>query len=328
MPPTETAFDWGALAFGSKKPLRELRATFIMAPREISEARFIEIVKTYLPKGNIVLGIAKEPYVLGFEDQPQFKMQPLADLARRIAQINGAKTPYKIYTIAYFQRELQYLLEAVKFPRVVGINGSWKYTFHTQAPYYVLAGQKADIALISPFKDEGEAKAFEIATDKEIAARNSFPAGSFTEPEMLEKARQAARFSYDYNFQTGVVIGKKTARGSQRYTFIDFAYNAVVPYQTYAMLHGAAREAHFSPPHDLNHYDTIHAEVMALIRAQQKKLDLHDATVFINLLPCPTCARMLCETDVAEFVYEHDHSDGYAFDLLTKAGKQIRRVIP
>jgi hypothetical protein len=66
-------FDWNELAFGSKKTVNNLRATFIAAPREISAARFTQLVKEFLPKGNVVLGLAKEDHVSGFENQPQFK---------------------------------------------------------------------------------------------------------------------------------------------------------------------------------------------------------------------------------------------------------------
>jgi deoxycytidylate deaminase len=65
-----------------------------------------------------------------------------------------------------------------------------------------------------------------------------------------------------------------------------------------------------------------------IIEAQKQKLDLTGTTVFLNLMPCPTCTRMLCDTDIAEVVYTHDHSDGYALKLLTEAGKKVRRSIP
>jgi deoxycytidylate deaminase len=327
MPESDTAFDWSDVAFGSKKPINNLTATFIMAPREISTARFKELLKTYLPKGNIVFGLSKENYVSGFEDQPQFRMQKLDNIQNIIAQVNDSASPHKIYTLGYFQRELTYLLESLSFARVVGINGSWKYAFHTQPPYYVLANKRISYELISPFASETEAKSYELVTDKEIVTHNPFPHGQFTETEMLEKAEQAARFSYDYSFQTGAVLGKRQTPQSKKYTFIDYSYNKVVPYQTYAMLHGASREQNFSPPHDLNHYDTVHAEVIMLIQAQTKQLDLSGTTLFINLLPCPTCARMFCETDIDEFMYQHDHSDGYALKMLERAGKKVHRLV-
>lgn len=322
MQPTETVFDWGGLAFGSKKPINSLAATFIMAPREISTARFKELIRTYLPKGNVVIGIAKESYVLGFEDQPQFRMQHIAELQKTIDTVNKSGSSHKLYVLHYFQPELRYILDSLKFQKVVGINGSWKYAFHTQQPYYVLANNRIDYELVSPFTGEAEAKAYEQATNQEIADQYNFPTGQFSETEMLEKADQAAHFSYDHSFQTGAVLGKKT-KGSKKYEFIAYSYNKIVPHQTYAMLHGASRELHFSPPHDLNYYDTVHAEVMLML----KQLDLRGTSLFINLLPCPTCARMFTETSIEAFVYQHDHSDGYALTMLKEAGKTVRRIV-
>jgi len=120
-------------------------------------------------------------------------------------------------------------------------------------------------------------------------------------------------------------LGRRT---TEQYELIATSFNRVVPYQTYAMHNGAAREKNFSPMHDLNHYDTNHAEVELIIKAQKLGIDLHGTTLFINLLPCPTCARMFVSTDIAEFVYREDHSDGYAVKMLETAGKAVRRVVP
>jgi hypothetical protein len=37
---------------------------------------------------------------------------------------------------------------------------------------------------------------------------------------------------------------------------------------------------------------------------------------------------MLSETDIEEFVYSIDHSEGYAIKLLEAAGKKVRRIVP
>jgi deoxycytidylate deaminase len=92
------------------------------------------------------------------------------------------------------------------------------------------------------------------------------------------------------------------------------------------MHHGNSREANISPPHDLNHKDTVHAEVEILIKAGKDNIDLAGTTVFINLLPCPACARMFADTDIKELVYREDHSSGYAVKLLEVAGKKVRRI--
>lgn len=320
----QPGFSWSDLAFGDTAPVNRLKATFIAAPRELSPARFKELIKQYLPAGNILLGLAEEDYVLGFENQPQFKVLRAATVAPLIERVNSASSRHKIYSLTYRQRDSKYVFEKLRFRRVVLVNGSWKYAFHTQAPYYVLANRHVPYDMVSPFTDETEARAFEQRTEPLVQERLP-KAGRYDERGMLAAAALAASGSYDYSFQTGVALGR--GQGND-YELLLASYNRVVPYQTYAMHHGAARERHFSPMHDLNHYDTNHAEVELLIEAGRSKLDLAGTTAFINLLPCPTCARMFSATDIATFVYTEDHSDGYAVKLLEASGKTVRRLVP
>lgn len=316
-------FDWSNLAFGGKKPVNSLGAVFIAAPRELSAARFTQLIKDYLPKSNIVLGLAKEPWVLGLEGQPQFRTLQLETVQPVIDKVNKASGKHKIYTLSYYQRELKYLLEKLDFKHVVLVNGSWKQTFHTTEAYYTLANRRIGYQHISPFTSEDEARAYETKAMHEIAKLHTLKPGAYSERQMAELAQEAALYSFDYSFQTGVALGKKRGR---TYDLLAWAYNKVVPYQTYAMHHGAAREVHFSPPHDLNHYDTVHAEVELLILTAKQNIGLKGTTAFINLLPCPTCSRMFGETDIAEFAYREDHSNGYAIRMLEAAGKKVRRI--
>lgn len=325
-------FDWNELAFRSKKPLRELHATFIAAPREISEARFVEIVRKYLSKGNIVCGIAKEDYILGFETQPQFKTQKLEGLQRVIDKINTlGSVPHKIYTLRYFQRDLVYILDKIPFRHALFVNGSWKHVFHLTEPYFVLTSKGLSYELISPFNDETEAKKYEKAADRKIGAVLNKVTGTvkdaYNSKELLEIASASAIRSYDYSFQTGLTLAKKIPKKKDAYTLLVYEFNEVVPYQTYAMLHGSSREKNFSPPNDLNHYDTIHAEVRLVLKALESKTSLAGTSLFINLMPCPACARMLSQTEIKEFIYSSDHSDGYGVRLLESAGKKVRRLV-
>ncbi|MDN5274419.1 MAG: hypothetical protein JWP06_320 [Candidatus Saccharibacteria bacterium] len=323
----KTEFDWGELAFGSKKPLRELDAIFIVAPRELSTHRFAQLIKHYLPKGNIILGLAKETYVLGFEDQPQFRMLELDESFKKlIAKINASSSKNKIYTLTYFQREFKHVIDKITFQKVLLVNGSWKYVFHNSEAYYILANRQIDYEMISPFASEAEALEYNerIGDEMRLINWSKEPTGTFTEEEMLAFADKVAKLSFDHSFQCGVTLGRKTDKG---YEYLASTFNEVVPFQTYALHYGASREINFSPPHDLNHYDTIHAEVAMIIKAAEQKIDLNGTTLFINLLPCPSCARMFTQTTIAEFVYVQDHSAGYAVSLLEKAGKVIRRVV-
>lgn len=328
MTKTDYHFDWNDLAFGDKKPLRELKAIFVMAPRELSASRFTQLVKEYLPKGNIVLGIAKEDYIDGFDGQPQFRTLELASVQATIDKANAAKMPHKIYSLEYFQRDVDHVIGKLRFKHLVLVNGSWCYAFHNRSTYYVLANQHIPYDMVSPFSDEAEAQgqATILARDAyKAAGLPSLPSRqTYSEAEMLKLADRTAKLSFDYNFQIGVSLGKKEAG---KYRLLTYSHNEIVPYETYAMHHGASRERHFSPPHDLNHYDTVHAEMSTIIEAQRQQFDLHATTLFINLLPCPTCARALSQTDIAEFVYRADHSEGYAIKMLELAGKTVRRVV-
>ncbi|PLS81026.1 hypothetical protein CYG49_03325 [Candidatus Saccharibacteria bacterium] len=319
------SFDWGTLAFGSKDRVNTLRATFIAAPREMSQRRFTQLVREYLPKGNIVLGIAKEDFIEGFEGQPQFKTLQLPDIQEIINKVDTSTSPFKIYPLLYFQRETKYLLKELDFRRAVFINGSWKYSFHTREPFYVLINRKIPYELVSPFSDEDEAREYEAAVVGDIERLVNGPKDKiYTDTELLAMAEIAATQSFDNSFQTGAVLAKKSGLG---YRFLLSTFNRVVPYQTYAMHHGASREKNFSPPHDMNHYDAVHAEVEMIIQAGKRGIDLTGTTLLINLLFCPNCARMLIETDIDEFVYVHDHSNSYAIAMMEAAGKKIRRIV-
>lgn len=312
-------FTWSDLAFGSKKPLKELEATFVVAPREISTKRFTEIVKEYLPKGHILFGIADEDYIDGFDQQPQFKTLKYDQIEQIVEKIGRSGTPYQVHILRYSQRDLPYILEKVSFQQVLLVNGSWHRSFHTRPEYYILAQKRTQFSYIAAFVDEAEARQYERST--ELLALTEQIGAKLSDEQLLDVASQAARLSYDTSFQTGAALAHKGK-------LLAWGYNKVVPFQTYAMLHGASRERHFSPPQDLNHYDAIHAETMLVVGAGQIGLALYGTSLYINLLPCPTCARMLSQTSISEVVYTEDHSDGYAIKLLEESGKKVRRIVP
>lgn len=295
---------------------------FIAAPRELSVRRFMQIVKHYLPKGNIVLGISQEDYVVGFEQQPQFRMLRRDAIQPIVDKVAASNSPYKITVLEYSQSDLPKIANGLHAnQRVLLVNGSWKYAFHNSQAYKVLMANKVPIKFISPFADEAEAHAYEASHSPTIVLPSQ--GELLTEDELFAVANDVALQSYDYSFQTGVALG--TQQGDN-YAFVAAAYNKVIPYQTYALHHGNSREKHLSPPSDTNHYDTIHAEMNVLVEALRSGIDLKDATLFINLLPCPNCARTLSQTDIAGIVYRLDHSDGYAADLLKMCGKKVKRV--
>jgi deoxycytidylate deaminase len=313
-------FDWQDVAFGSKKSINELDAIFIAAPRQLSKKRFTELIKIYLPTGNILLGLAKGAYITGFDKQSQFQTLQLKDVQSVITKIAASKSKHKVYTLSYQQRELDFILDKLRLRRVVLVNGSWQYVFHASSSYYKLMNGGIPHDMVSPFVSEAEAREYEI----KHSAKLRIKPGLYSDEEMMTLADEVATQSYDYSFQTGLTMGKKSGK---KYRYLLSAFNRVVPYQTYALHHGNLREKNFSPANDLNYYDTIHAETLAILEAGQKGLKLKGQTMFVNLLPCPTCARLLAASDITELVYQIDHSAGYAVQLLEAAGKQVRRLV-
>lgn len=318
---TGFTFDWANLAFASKKPVRDLQAIFLSAPRELSAKRFTQVVKEYLPQANLVVGIAKEPFVAGLEGCPQFKMLDVATAQPIIDKVNGSDSKHKIYTLHYNQRDAAYIYEKNLFKHVLLVNGSWYHGFHHRPEYYALTSASTSFNKISPFLGEQEAK--DYAAGVEFTPLPG--SGTFSESEMMRLAAQAASHSYDYaGAQTGCAVGRK--KGG-KYTLVATAHNRIMPYETYSMHFGSEREKHFSPVNDLNHYDTIHYEVALLTDVLKNKSDLAGVAIFETVLSCPHCTRMLAATDAAEIVYREDHSDGYAVKMLEAVGKTVRRLV-
>jgi len=314
----QTKFDWADIAFASKKPLKGT-ATLVLAPRELSSKRLLALVKELLPKGDIVLGVAKEAYVAGFEGQTQFRAltdAAASALAEKIAKSDSAK---KLYLLEYFTSETDVVVEKLLPKHVIVVRGSYAQTFHTRSTFYALNRLRIPFSYASPFVDEAEAKMYEKQNEVKIA-----DVKSGNEVKMLALAQTVATQSFDYSFQTGCVLAKKNGA---HYTVLATGFNKVIPYQTYAMHYGNAREDNASLVHDANHYDTIHAEMQLLVKAQQAGLSLVGTTLFINMLPCPSCTRTLSQTDITEVVYSVDHSNGYAVKLLELCGKKVRRIV-
>jgi deoxycytidylate deaminase len=314
-------FDWADLAFASKKKVRDLNAIFISAPREMSQRRFKQIVKEYLPKANLLVGVSKESYVLGLEDQPQFKMLKSQDIKPVVETVKKSNSKNKAYIMHYSQRDLVYILEKLKPQKVLFINGSWYHGFHHRPEFYTLNNLNIPYEKISPFADEKEAKEYELKKQLEVLPTK----GLFSQTEMMELANMASKHSYDFAaYQTACALGRK--KGT-KYELITTSHNRIVPYETYAMHNGSIREKNYSPTNDLNFYDTIHYEVSLILKALAGKFDLTGTTIFETVLSCPHCTRMLAATGIDEIVYQHDHSDGYAIKMLQAAGKKVRRLV-
>ena len=309
---------WSDMAFGSKKPLKSLKAIFIAPSRQMSSVRFVQIVKKYLTLGNIVVAITSEDYIFGYDNQPQFKTLDKSVIENIIAKVNSSNSVHKITVLNCSQKDILDIYNSAKFKSVLLVNGSWQYSFHLRPEYYCLVNNAIPFEYISPFADENEAIEYDKSINfVDVDIKNN---QIINEAEVMSIAIAARQDSFDTSFQTGVALAEKVKGG---YKIIQTYYNKTVPYRTFAWHYGAQRERHFAMPGDLTYYDTVHAEVLMAIDGQS----LDGKTLFIELLPCPNCARMLCETGITEIIYSLDHSDGYAVKLLEKAGKTVRRHV-
>ena len=316
--------DWSDFAFKSKGKLSDLNAVFIVAPREISIKRFTQIFKEYITEGAVILGVSKEQYVKGFGYQPQFKMLQLKSLSGVIEKIESSPVGKNFYILEYMQDDLQFILRDVDFKKVILVNGSWKYTFHTRSEFYEIVKKKLDFEFISPFESEEvaikEYERLKIDINKNFELTTKVN-GLKSDKDVFEFLEAVSKSSFDNSFQVGAVLF------SDKKELLAYSYNKVVPFETYALHYGNQREINMSPPNDVNFYSTNHAEVELIIECMSKKIDTNNSLLYINVLPCPSCARMICSTKIKKIIYKIDHSDGYAISLLSKAGKEVQQYL-
>ncbi len=315
--------DWNEIAFKNKSELGKGTKIFIAAPRSISQTRIKQLFKTYLPANDLVFGIAKESYVDGLSNQPQFSMLGMQDISPVVDKVHRSKTPHQCQILEYNQRDLVHILQKVSFKKVIFLNGSWYGPFHMKPAYYTLMNAKTPYELVSPFSDETEARTYaeNLIFSKALPSQDK----NVSELEIIELVAETARKSYDYAaYQTGAILARKESNG---YSVLFSAHNKILPYETYAMHNGSLREKNFTIQNDMNHYDTLHAEMALLAQALKVQVSVKGCTLFVNLLPCPQCARMIAETEISEIVYSIDHSGGFAAQLLEDSGKTVRRIV-
>jgi dCMP deaminase len=67
----------------------------------------------------------------------------------------------------------------------------------------------------------------------------------------------------------------------------------------------------------------VHAEQNALMQAGTNS---RGATLYSTIVPCPICARMILNAQIARVVYIGDYSDLAGLELLKQAGLEIVRM--
>jgi|UniRef100_A0A7V3PTS3 dCMP deaminase len=70
----------------------------------------------------------------------------------------------------------------------------------------------------------------------------------------------------------------------------------------------------------------IHAEQNTLVQAATFGISVYGATLYCTHAPCITCAKMLINAGVREFVISSEYPDEFARQLVAAAGVKIRKV--
>ncbi|HQM15583.1 MAG TPA: deaminase [Candidatus Woesebacteria bacterium] len=296
------------------------QAVFILGSRDISAARVAQLTQQlgqHLAKP-LVWGLLAEKAIIGLEQSPQFASLSQATLFEglKIAQRASSSLP-SIEVLLYSQKDTPAIIASHKWTAVIGINGSWHRAFHYREEYQAIQHRKIPYKLVSAFINQDEA----IKYAQKISAQNTpleiHPSNIINDRQIMELVDKVAAQSFDHTWQTGAVLVQKNQ-------ILLTAHNKVVPFETYSLLHGSSKEKNRTPPQDLNHYDTNHAEVELILQALQAGLNIDGSTLYLNLMPCPTCARMLIESGIKTIIYKQPHQADYVTRILCDGGITIK----
>ncbi len=313
-------YNWQTIKKNQKKKLNQTDF-FIFGSRDLTSERIITLTKKMTQRGKLLWGCFTQNYIQGLENCEQFKTLSINKLENTLNQLILKKPDLKdkIQILTYPQTDSKYVIREINAKAFIFINGSWYHAFHYTNLFYELIRKKTPYKLISPFNNlqqaQQTAKQLENKLDKIKIDKNK----KHSDQQLIQLANQKAKFSFDTTFQTGAVLAKKGK-------VLLLANNQILPFCTAAWHYGSLKEKNFSPPQDLNHYDSIHAEVNLLIKAQKQKINLQGTSLYLNLLPCPTCAKMIAVSDIESIFYQLDHSNGQAYKLLKQMNKKITRI--
>lgn len=336
------SYDWNKLNAKKKVEISKEKPIFVCGPVDMSEKRIVQLIKQLAQKRKVLFGILKDEYI------PELKGEQFRSLSlEKILEVLDKVTPpnpisrggvpslerelpksqtSNLQLLTYYHRDWNFVLSELDFSAVILVNGSWARQLHFRKELWTIIEKKVPYKLVSRFYDLNEAKEFSEffkplrPTDTSPLIKGEAGWGVVADQNNFTIVDQVASNSFDWTFQIGAILVRDGK-------VLVSAHNKIVPFETYTMHNGSSREKAFTPQNDQNNYDAVHAEVELILNALKNKIDIKDATLYINVLPCPSCAKMICDSEIKEIVYRLDHSDGYAIKLLTEAGKIVRRVI-
>lgn len=310
------SLDWNKLSDKDKKLISKKSITYILGPVNMSVKRIRSIY--HAQKGYILFGCLKDEEIPGLEGSCQFAPLQL----KRLTQ--AFKTIKKVDILEHFHKDARYIIKELKPQKVLFVNGSWSGPIHYKSMYWKAIDAGAKIDLISPFKDEREAKRYEKKMITENYEQDMFSERKrYSDRDIMDLTFRISRFSWDWIGQIGAILARDGIIKA-------FAWNRVLPYEAYQMHEGAPREKMQIPSQEMiETHLTNHAECEILEICRRKKISMKDAFLYINIFPCPICAKNLSRTDIKGIVYAHDHNlaNDIGYKALKASGKVLKRLV-
>ncbi|NCU40918.1 hypothetical protein EOL73_04140, partial [Candidatus Saccharibacteria bacterium] len=185
-----TSFELSSFSDADKQFFRSLKAVFVMASREMSDLRLLQLVKENLPKGNVVFGVAEEEFVDGFEGQTQFKTLPVIPVQTLADKIRKSGIKNRLYVLIYPQKDVDAVVRAIRPHQAVVVRGSYMYPFHRSSTCALLEKRNIPYEYVSPFVDEAEAvEYYELRKPQEELTPGYVTKGD--EKQMMQAVMQA-----------------------------------------------------------------------------------------------------------------------------------------
>lgn len=72
--------------------------------------------------------------------------------------------------------------------------------------------------------------------------------------------------------------------------------------------------------------EVLHAETNALTKLAKSTQSSEGATIYITLMPCFDCAKLMIQSGITRVVYNEEYRDPTGVNLLTRAGIEVMQL--
>ncbi|QQR93460.1 hypothetical protein IPJ91_03360 [bacterium] len=314
--------------------LTSKKFVFIIGSRKITQKRIIELFmkydtsvsSTHLPSEGrqntqILWGILNEKYIKGLENSPQFESMQLAYLTTTFEKFAKKYPKYNLDNLTILKYNFDNwkdILQELDFEKVILINASWHRSFHRRAEYEILKSRNIPYQFSSSYFSDEEAK---LDSNVDYSKLDKLIGTELLETDtesIWNILNEIKVYSYDHLFQTSCLILNDNQ-------ILSWGVNKIMPYETYDFHHVSSNEKMLTPMNSSDAQDTIHAEMNAILKVGNKD-DLKGAKLFIELMPCPWCAKVIAESGIGEVSCKLVHNGGHAAELFKEMGVRMKVI--